>query len=379
MTRENRSYVKSMEIAASRFLNIKRRSLGYAVLMLAVVQLLPPSAARALERRIEPGRKMPEFAATDISGQRFEYKHGRHRATLVAFLSATQERSSEAAADIEKIVARLGAKAEDLDVVIVAHDSNDPSRFQPKQGQLRASYHVLMDKKFAMWGKFGIIALPTVIISDPNDTVSWVNAGHQYNFFPKVDAFLKQALGITQDIPSDPSEVRTASVDRNTVRAMAHLKMGKMFKKKGRLSSALLQMREAQQLDPNSLEVVLELGELLCQMGQAQAALEAVGKAGGSSNQEKARISLVLGWAKRQTGQLEAAEELLLEATRLNPKSSRGLFELGKIYQARGQSDKAIASYRKALAQLLGEDVRVRSADQKQEQRSGHSKSDDAR
>ncbi len=57
----------------------------------------------------------------------------------------------------------------------------------------------------------------------------------------------------------------------------------------------------------------------------------------------------------RQTNQLDAAEKLLVEATTRNPKSSRGFFELGKIYQARGQFEKAMVSYRKALAKLFGE------------------------
>ena len=78
-----------MEIGTNGFLNIKCDSVRYVVLMLAVVQLLSPFAARALERRIEPGHKMFEFSATDISGQPFEYKHGRHRAMMMAFLSAT--------------------------------------------------------------------------------------------------------------------------------------------------------------------------------------------------------------------------------------------------------------------------------------------------
>jgi hypothetical protein len=45
----------------------------------------------------------------------------------------------------------------------------------------------------------------------------------------------------------------------------------------------------------------------------------------------------------------------------LNPNSSRGLFELGKIYQVRGQAEKAMVSYHKALALLFGEAAETES------------------
>jgi tetratricopeptide (TPR) repeat protein len=66
---------------------------------------------------------------------------------------------------------------------------------------------------------------------------------------------------------------------------------------------------------------------------------------------------MILGWANRRLGKLEAAEELLLEAVRLNPKSSRALFELGKVYQFQRQSEKAMQSYYKALAHIFSEQV----------------------
>ncbi len=64
---------------------------------------------------------------------------------------------------------------------------------------------------------------------------------------------------------------------------------------------------------------------------------------------------MVSGWAKRQMGELDAAEKLLLEATKIDPKSSRALFELGKVYQSRQEIDKAMKSYHKALTVIFNE------------------------
>ncbi len=195
-----------------------------------------------------------------------------------------------------------------------------------------------------------------MIISDPNDTVACVKAGYAYDFFPFICTHLNRTLGIDQDISmEDVGKVKTPTINTSAARAMRHLQMAKMMKKNGRLESAIQQVQKAHRLHPNCLEVTLELGELLCQKGRGKTALEVIGQVEGSSQLEKARISLLLGWAMRQTNQLDAAEKLLVEATTRNPKSSRGFFELGKIYQARGQFEKAMVSYRKALAKLFGE------------------------
>jgi tetratricopeptide (TPR) repeat protein len=64
---------------------------------------------------------------------------------------------------------------------------------------------------------------------------------------------------------------------------------------------------------------------------------------------------MISGWAKRQMGELDAAEKILLEATTLDPKSARSLFELGKVYQAAQKIDKAMTAYHKALSIIFDE------------------------
>ena len=53
-------------------------------------------------------------------------------------------------------------------------------------------------------------------------------------------------------------------------------------------------------------------------------------------------------------GELETAEKYLLEANKLDAKSPRGFFELGQVYQAKGDKDKAIAAYYRALTLVFG-------------------------
>ncbi len=345
----------------------KESLLGTFVFVAQALLLLVPSQAQL--RKIRVADRMPEFSATDIDGHEFNYRHGGGRVLMVVFLSAGQERSSRAAADIERIVLELGANAESLQVAAAVSDPNVGGYFQTKEKESRAVFHILLDTEYKLWGKFGIIATPTVIISDTNDTVLWVKAGYGYDFTPVIRARLNQALGIAQQIdPDDASRVRTITNATVAARIKRHLQMAKILQQKGRLESAIVEVRKAQELDPNSVEVVLELGELCCRAGQSKAALDVVKKVKATKQLDRARLLLISGWAKRQMGELDAAEKLLLEATTLDPKSSRAFFELGKIYQARGQTDKAMMSYYKALAQLFGEAQGTETSHKQQEQ-----------
>jgi len=325
------------------------------ILVVLVCLFLPRQNIKGSTRRIGIGNKMPEFSASDTSGKVFDYKHGVGKVLMAVFLSTNQKNSAQAAADIKGIVTKLAGQTKRLNVVVAIDDPNSQTFFRSDPNEPVVGIHVVADTEYKLWGKFGIIATPTVIISDTNDTVLWVKAGHSYDFVPVIRARLNQALGIAQEIdPNDASRVKTVTNATVTARIKRHLQMAKMLQAKGRIESAINEVRKAKELDPNSVEAALELGELFCRVGKNEAALNIVERIKATKRLDKARLLRISGWAKRQMGDLETAEKNLLEATKLNPKSCRGFFELGQVYQAKGDKDKAIAAYYRALTLVFG-------------------------
>jgi len=333
----------------------KRKIVVFVILVVLVCLFLPRQNIKGSTRRIGIGNKMPEFSASDTSGKVFDYKHGVGKVLMAVFLSTNQKNSAQAAADIKGIVTKLAGQAKRLNVVVAIDDPNSQTFFRSDPNEPVVGIHVVADTEYKLWGKFGIIATPTVIISDTNDTVLWVKAGHSYDFVPVIRARLNQALGIAQEIdPNDASRVKTVTNATVTARIKRHLQMAKMLQAKGRIESAINEVRKAKELDPNSVEAALELGELFCRVGKNEAALNIVERIKATKRLDKARLLRISGWAKRQMGDLETAEKKLLEATKLNPKSCRGFFELGQVYQAKGDKDKAIAAYYRALTLVFG-------------------------
>ena len=316
-------------------------------------------------RRIGIGNKIPEFSASDISGKLFDYKHGSGKVLIAVFLYSQQKQSAQAATDIKRILSKLRSQTQRLSVVVAVDDPNnqtfvrsDPN--SPEPNEPGVVVNVVADTERKLWGKFGIIATPTVIISDTNDTVLWVKAGHGYDFAPVVQARLNQALGIAQEIdPNEAGRVRTVTNATVAARIKRRLQMAKMLQKKGRIESAITQMKKARELDPNSVELALEIGNLLCSIGQGKSALEILKGVEPRGNIEKSKMLIITGWAKRQMSNFEEAEKLLLEATKLNPKSGRAFFELGQIYQARGDVEKAMLTYYQALTLVFSRELSI--------------------
>ena len=331
---------------------IPRRNLSgiFAFAFLFIQVFLPAAQGREGLRKVKVGEGMPEFSSPDSNGGTFAYKHGRRKVLALAFLPTSQRRMERTLSDIEKVLDSLRENTEQLHFIGVVSGPLAKDFLKPRKPGEKHTFPVLLDGDFQLWGRLGVIAAPTIIVVGKDDKVLWIKAGYGYDFVPVVRAYINQALGIAQETtPEDAHQVKTVTNDTIAARIQRHLQMAKMLEKKGRVESAISELRKAAMLDPNSTEPTLELGELFCRAGRNKEALNLVEKLRTTKKADKARLLLISGWARRQMGELETAEKLLLEATTLEPTSIRTLFELGKIHQARGQTEKAMKSYYKAL------------------------------
>jgi Flp pilus assembly protein TadD len=335
-------------------LRLKSVLLSILTCVLATTTVFSAGQGHAALRKMKLGDTMPEFSLSDSTAKVFEYKHNRKRVLAMVFLSDGQKQSKSAVSDIRQILAGLRAKAEPFDFVAVMTRTPKSDLFESTDS--KPAFPVLLDSQYKLWGKLGIIAMPTVLIVGKDDKALWIRAGHAYDFAPALRSNLSYALGIAgENAPKKTVEAKALSNNTAASRIKRHLQMAKMLEKKGRLDSAIAEVGKAQALDPDSVEPVLELGELFCRAGKGKDALETVGSAQITKRPDKARLVLISGWAKRLTGDFTAAQKHLLEATKLDPKSTRGYFELGQVFEAKGDKDKALAAYHRALTLALGD------------------------
>ncbi len=323
--------------------------LGISISILAAGLVYSAGPGEPLLRKMKIGDKMPEFSLIDTNGNEFEYQHNRNRILVVAFLSPGQKQSKNAIDDIARILEDPEIKSSGLDVVGVMT--------RPPESGLKPPFPILLDSKYELWGKLGVIAMPTVLIVGKDDRLSWIKAGHSYDFAPALHSHLRFELGIDgQKVPEDTVEARALSNDTVASRVSRHLHMAKILEEKGRFDSAIAEVRKALALDPDSTGPALELGELFCRAGKSKQALDAVDEVKTASRRDAARKLVISGWAKRQIGKLQSAQQDLLEAVKLDPNSARGRFELGRVYLAKGDKDNALVAYQQALFIVFDEE-----------------------
>jgi len=300
---------------------------------------------------------MPEFSAVDTTSKPFVYTHSGGKVLILTFLSSQKKRSQEAVEDI--LMAMSGIPVErlaSLQMAFVMQNIDDSEFIELIHNRMPSEVHILGDEQYHIWGKFGVIATPTVLISDPQGEVLCVKSGHAYDFASVIKSKLYEALEIPYEVsPEDVSAVRTVDNSTMAARAKRHLQMARLLSGRNRIGPAIEQAQMAYEIDPNSPDVALELGELLCRGGKAHEALKLVNSLSGQNNRDKARINLIMGWAKRQLDQLEEAEKHLLEGIRQDSTSPRLYFQLGLIYQKRNDFEKATNTYSKALQLIYPE------------------------
>ena len=334
---------------------IQRKKL-WVLFAFLIQTLLPATLCQAELRKVKIGERMPEFSLPNSNGTIVSYKHNHNKVLLLVFLPTSQRRIERAIKDIETVIENLQENKGQFDSIGVISGPPAKDFSESLNRKLKFSFPILLDGDFQLWGKLGVIAAPTIIIVGKDDNIQWIKAGYGYDFEPVVCAHLKQALGIVQEeAVKEAQQVKTVTNDTVAARIQRHLQMAKILEEKGRIQAAINELQKAAELDPNSNTSIFELGELLCRAGRNKEALNVAEKIKATNRFDKARRLMISGWARRQLNELDAAEKDLLEATKLDPTSVRALFELGKIQQVRGQTEKAMKSYYTALALVFNE------------------------
>jgi hypothetical protein len=274
---------------------------AFTVVLIAGLLFLSGSAEAQL-RKIKVGDKMPEFVLPVSSDSNqaepnlptFEYRHGTEQVLAVAFLAAPQKQSRLAVADIKKVLEDMRGKGHQFDFVAVLTQQADKEFLELSRDDSKPLFDILNDAQYQLWGRLGIIAIPTTVVVGKDDKVQWVKAGYGYDFAPALRTHLSYALGILDtNAVEDLTQVETLTNTTKRARVRRHLMMAKILEEKGRLRSAITEVHKARELDPNSVEVALGLGELLCKANKNRAALDVAEKIETTKKAEKARVLLI--------------------------------------------------------------------------------------
>jgi Flp pilus assembly protein TadD len=332
----------------------RRRFVCCAIIVLEFVAAGPLLGGEGL-RRVRAGETMPAFSLATADDKPFVYDANYAGVLGVVVLKTGQDHFSRIADDLATVAKEFRASGRQFDCVGVMCGPGAKESLQTLDPNGHAAFPILLDPQFELWGKLGVIAAPTAVVVGGDHKIRWAKAGYGYDFIPSFHAQMAQALGIANARADGAMPVTTLQNASSRARLERHAQMARSLAKRGRVDLAISEFKKARALDPNAVDVILELGELLCRAGENEAALKVAAETKARTNLEKAHALLISGWARRQMGDLNAAQSLLTQSLELDPQSPRALYELGQVFQTGGDLEKAAAHYRQALALLLGD------------------------
>jgi tetratricopeptide (TPR) repeat protein len=318
---------------------------------LAAMLLIRPAVWADELRNVKPGDQVPDFQLPTMAGETIGRADLGGQAVILVFLSGQQRSSESAAATAFAVYRALGH--DDLALVFVTADTAHTAYFRRLRDETNQHEPLGLDFERALYGKLGLIVLPTTILVDKEWKLAHVISSYKSDYEHVLASYARHTLGLIDDDQLQ-RELETESFrrDRPADRIARHRAAAQILWKSGMLADVENELRAALDIDPHHADARLDLAALYLARGQVTEAGAIVDDV-LVANPYHRRGRLVYGVALYRADKLEEAELALREALVLNPDPAQTHYYLGLIYEKKGDTAKALEHYRESLARLM--------------------------
>jgi peroxiredoxin/predicted negative regulator of RcsB-dependent stress response len=258
-------------------------------------------AATAL-RGLKVGDLAPEFRTRAIDGKEISRNNLKGKILLLAFWKRDQEYSEKTLADLDRIY--QGYRDRGVIVLAVNVDKAPESDIRRIGTAQKLSYPLSSDPELDLYGRFGIMVIPTTVVIGPEGNLTSYCSIHSRDFYSQIRGEVRILLGeITRaqlEEELNPRKIQEVSAARK--KANLHLTMGRMLMNSKMTDKAREQFEKAIQADPSLPEPHILLARLYLEekeINKALAELDQALKLNPSSEEAKE----LMGIAKAQSSQ----------------------------------------------------------------------------
>jgi thioredoxin-like negative regulator of GroEL len=325
------------------------------ILTLAAALALATAAGADELRNIKTGAPLPSYKLPTVAGAVLDSDALKESVVVLVYLSAEQRSSELAAADSAAVVHELTGQP--VKLIHVTADVVGKPYFDRFRSEHQIDAPLAFDADRTLYHQLGLIVFPTTVVADKKGNLAHVISLRGPDYAKVLDAYIRHTLGQLTDSQLADKLKATASTEASPKsRAAAHRAAARHLREKGRLDSAKEELLRAREQEPGDHEVLLDLADIdlaTNTLDEADRYLADV----LAAQPDHRRAKQLKGIALFKRGKLEEAEKILLEALALNPDPARVHYYLGRIYEGKNDSAKAIQHYREALQKLLSEDL----------------------
>jgi len=206
-----------------------------------------------------------------------------------------------------------------------------------------------------LYEKVGLIVCPTTLLFDSKGKLRFVVASHSRRFRQVVRAHLDFLLGeIDEQAMSKQINSKIRRIEPDLVAAWRMYNLGVQLQAEGKTDEAASIFEKTIAKYPSLVEARCALGFLKFAAGDSNnAAKQFQAALANKPGFPMAQLGLAIILAR--TGEEQQAEQILLSLMGHQSLAARARYELGRIYLARGERDKALTSFQDALSVIFPE------------------------
>ncbi len=304
---------------------------------------------------LKPGDPAPDFQIRTIDGKEITLSNLKEKIVILTFWKRGQDYSVKTLADLERIYQEY----RDRGVTVLAFNGDKAS--EPEIRSIgtaqNLSYLLASDPEFEVYGRFGVMVLPTTLLIGPEGELTYYRSIHSRDFYQQFRGQVRLLLGeVTQaqlEAELNPQKMQERSKART--KATRYLNLGRMLMELNYKDKAHVELEKAAHADPSFPDPHLLLARLYLEdreVSKAGAELKQALRLNPGSKEGKLHQGL------NYAGQVEdgLAISVLQELVENNPKPpAEAYYEIGKIYQKLNKTSEALEAYQMALDLLLGE------------------------
>lgn len=317
-----------------------------AVFLLCGFFLRVPAAATL--QGLYVGAEAPDFSLHDLSGRKRAFADVKgEKLTMVIFWSTWSRNSEKALAQAQKLYSSYKEKG--LSVVAVNADSQqitpaETAAIKTMSTNLGLDYPVLLDQGLTVFHDYGVIALPSTVILDPEKTISYELSGYPLVGSEEMNDFI-----VAQMEGREPKAVVQRKGYQPDKRALRFYNMGKKALRSQRMAAtAEIWFKKAAEMDPKFVQPHISLGRFYMERNTPDKAKEQFDLV-LQKEPENVVALCDLGMLLVDDGKTEDGKALLQKAMKAEENYTPCFYYLGYAYGKEGKIDDALSMFSRAL------------------------------
>ncbi len=313
------------------------------------------TSSAAANEKLRVGEHLPGFSLprADNPRKQFTSKDLLGKPSIIIFWRPGQELSSEAITDLQQILRDVGASR--LKVVAVDTAQSPAEDVVAAMDKLELTFPILLDAERVLYGEVGVIVAPTTLMFDAEGVLRFAMPTRPPQYARVISARARYLVGdIDEDQMNQEVNPTLLTVEHDRAAAWRMYNLGKKAQAGGETDKAIGLFERSLTQYPTLVESRCALGFLKFEAGKWD---EAGSQFEFALAQQPTLALALLGRAAvlSRTGSTADAEQLLLSLLEHRSIAIRTRYELGRIYDQRGETDKASKYFQAALIIMFPE------------------------